>query len=123
MECDNISPLIEIMLKSAFYSDESEIGTDPYLNYLGLGKVVYSINVREGIKDIIDLMEKKRALVQSNEYLKDLLENYKDIGKEIIDPNDFELLTDEEKIKIKKYIDNILGKDEEHEGWYENNNK
>lgn len=56
MKQDNISPLIETMLKSAFYSDESEL-TDPYLNYLGLGKITYSKRVRNGIKDLINLME------------------------------------------------------------------
>lgn len=111
MKQDNISPLIEIMLKSAFYSDKSELGTDPYLNYLGLGKAIYSIQVRDGIKDIIDLMEERRALIQSKEHLNDLLENYKDISEEIINPYDFEVLNDEEKKKIKKYIDNILEED------------
>lgn len=115
METDNISPLIEIMLKSAFYSDESELGNDPYLNYLGLGKAIYSMQVRNGIKDIIDLMEEKRTLTQSKEHLNDLLEIYKDIGEEIIDPYDFEVLTDEEKVKIKKYIDNILEEDNKEE--------
>ena len=115
MKVDNISNLIKIMLSSAFYSDESEIGMNPYLNYLGLGKTIYSKRVRDGIKDLIDLMEENRALKQNREYLQDSLEDYKEISEEIIDQDDFELLTDEEKIKIKAYINDILEKDEKEE--------
>ena len=115
MKVDNISNLIKIMLSSAFYSDESEIGMDPYLNYLGLGKTIYSKRVRDGIKDLIDLMEENRALKQSREYLQDSLEDYKEISEEIIGQDDFELLTEEEKKQIKKYIDNILKEDNEEE--------
>lgn len=40
MNYDNISQLVKIMLKSTFYADESELGNDPYLNYLGFGSMV-----------------------------------------------------------------------------------
>lgn len=108
MNYDNISQLVKIMLKSTFYADESELGNDPYLNYLGFGKGVYSRYIRDGIKDIIDLMEEKRKLVQNEEHLKDSLELYKEIGEELINPYDFEALTNEEKAKIKKCINEVL---------------
>lgn len=108
MNYDNISQLVKIMLKSTFYADESELGNDPYLNYLGFGKGVYSRYIRDGIKDIIDLIEEKRKLIQNEKHLKDSLELYKKIGEELINPYDFEILTNIEKEKIKKYIDKVL---------------
>ena len=114
MKQDNISPLIETMLKSAFYSDESE-STDPYLNYLGLGKITYSKRVRNGIKDLIDLMEENRSLKQNIEFLNNDLENYQKINDELINVGDFELLSEKEKKQIKKYIDNIFEEDNKKE--------
>ena len=108
MRKNNLSVVIELMLSSAFYSDNSDLIHDPYLDYLGLGKIVYSTIMREGAKQIIDLISENESLKQSREYLQDSLETYKEISEEIIDQNDFELLTDEEKIKIKAYIDEIL---------------
>lgn len=108
MNYDNISQLVKIMLKSAFYADESELGNDPYLNYLGLEKGVYSRYIRDGIKDIINLIEEKSRLIWDNEVLRNSLKCYGKINDEIISADDFEILTDIEKEKIKKYIDKVL---------------
>lgn len=102
-----ISNVIKILLLSAFYSDNSDI-KDPYLNYLGLGKIVYSKNVRDGAKAVIDLCDENRHLKESKEYLEDSLKTYKEISDEIINQYDFEILTDEEKKDIRKYIENIM---------------
>lgn len=112
MRKNNLSKVIELIISSAFYSDNSDPVYDPYLDYLGLGKIVYSKIMREGAKNIIDLISENESLKQSREYLQDSLKTYKEISEEIIDQNDFELLTDEEKIKIKAYIDEILEKDD-----------
>ena len=115
MKKNNIPALIKVIISSAFYSNNCDPINDPYLDYLGLGKIVYSKIMREGVKDIIDLISENASLKQSKEYLQDSLDTYREISEEIIDENDFELLTDEEKVKIKTYIDNILEKDNEKE--------
>ena len=103
----DLASVIQILTSSAFYADDASI-INHYLDYLGLGKIIYSKKVRDGIKAIIDLCEENRSLKNNEEYLKDLLENYEAINNEIIDQDNFELLTNKEKVQIKKYIDNIL---------------
>ena len=102
-----ISNVIKILLLSAFYSDNSDIG-DPYFNYLGLGKIVYSNTVRNGAKAIIDLCDENRRLKESKEYLEDSLATYRGISNEIINQYEFDTLTDDKKKDIRKYIENII---------------
>ncbi len=107
MTDESINELIKIVLKSADYGDDCEL-IDNYLSYIGLGKIPYSRKLRSGVKGIIDLIKDNASLKYTIDYLQDCLKEYEEFNDKIMDVNDIDLLTDEEKERVKKFIEDIF---------------
>lgn len=112
MTDDSINELIKIVLKSADYGDDCEL-VDNYLSYIGLGKIPYSRKLRSGVKGIIDLIKDNASMKYTIDYLQDCLAEYEEFNDKIMDVNDIDLLTDEEKERVKKFIEDIFEEKED----------
>lgn len=112
MADESINELIKIVLKSADYGDDCEL-VDNYLSYIGLGKIPYSRKLRSGVKGIIDLIKDNASLKYTIDYLQDCLKEYEEFNDKIMDVNEIDLLTDEEKERVKKFIEDIFEEKED----------
>lgn len=112
MTDESINELIKIVLKSADYGDDCEL-IDDYLGYMGLGKIPYSEILRSGVKGIIDLIKDNARLKYRVEHLQDCLEEYEEFNDKIMNVNEIDLLTDEEKERVKKFIEDIFEEKED----------
>lgn len=112
MTDESINELIKIVLKSADYGDDCEL-VDNYLSYIGLGKIPYSRKLRSGVKGIIDLIKDNASLKYTIDYLQDCLKEYEEFNDKIMDVNEIDLLTDEEKERVKKFIEDIFEEKED----------
>lgn len=112
MTDESINELIKIVLKSADYGDDCEL-IDNYLSYIGLGKIPYSRKLRSGVKGIIDLIKDNASLKYTIDYLQDCLKEYEEFNDKIMDVNEIDLLTDEEKERVKKFIEDIFEEKED----------
>lgn len=99
---NKINRFLKISLDSADLVETFDI-TNPFTDKLGLGIRYYPEHIRQGVKEVIDLKQENTDLKDQLEFALDELKGY----REIIDPDDLDYLTDEDKEKIKEFVEKI----------------
>lgn len=105
---NKINRFLEISLNSADLVETFDT-TNPFTDGLGLGRRSYSAYIRQGVKEVIDLKQENTNLKDKLEFALDELEGY----REIIDPDDLYYLTDANKEKVKRFLEELLDEVEE----------
>ncbi|MFR6599118.1 MAG: hypothetical protein ACLURU_06295 [Finegoldia magna] len=105
---NKINRFIEISLNSADLVETFD-AINPFTDGLGLRIRNYPEYIRQGVKEVIDLKQENTDLKDRLEFALDELKGY----REIIDPDDFYYLTDENKEKIKEFFEKLLDEVEE----------
>ena len=100
---NKINHFIEISLNSADLVENFE-PINSFTDGLGLGIRNYPEYVRQGVKEVIDLKQENTDLKDQLEFALDELKGY----REIIDPDDLDYLTDENKKDIKEFAEKLL---------------
>lgn len=99
-----LNNFIKICLDSADLAENSDPISNEFLNELGLGIYAYAIRMRNGVKEVIDLVEERRRLTSRVEYLEDVIKDF----NEIITIDDIELLTDKNKKEVREFIKKLV---------------
>lgn len=107
-QINKINRFLEISLNSADLVETFDT-INPFTDRLGLGIRSYSGYIRQGVKEVINLKQENTDLKDRLEFALDELKGY----REIIDPDDLDYLTDENKEKIKRFCEELLGEVEE----------
>lgn len=99
---------LKVLLDGADLVETFEI-INPFTDGLGMGIRNYPKLIRQGVKEVIDLKQENTDLKDDLEFAEDLLRDYRDFIP--LDPED---LTDENKEKIKEFLEKL---GEEVEEW------
>lgn len=99
-----LNNFLKICLDSADLAENSDPFNNDFLKELGFGIYAYAIRMRNGVKEVIDLLEDRRKLTGRVEYLDDIIKDF----NEIITIDDVELLTDENKKQIRTLIKKLV---------------
>lgn len=92
---------LKVLLDGADLVETFEI-INPFTDGLGMGIRNYPKLIRQGVKEVIDLKQENTDLKDDLEFAEDLLRDYRDFIP--LDPED---LTDENKEKIKEFLEKL----------------
>lgn len=103
--CNGIARLIEIMLNLADIADEKQ--ETPFDQEMGLGYRAFTLYIREGIKQIIDLKRDYFSAKECEEYAKMELKSNEELLEKIFGRTDLEVYNDDELARFKALADEI----------------
>lgn len=104
---NKLNNFLKISLDSADLVETFDV-INPFTDGLGLGIRNYPEYIRQGVKEVIDLKQENMTLKDDLEFVEDLLEEYRETIP--LDPED---LTDENKEKVKRFLEELLDEVEE----------
>lgn len=92
---------LKVLLDGADLVETFDI-INPFTDGLGMGIRNYPKLIRQGVKEVIDLKQENTDLKDDLEFAEDLLKEYREFIP--LDPED---LTDENKEKIKEFLEKL----------------
>lgn len=95
-----LNNFLKTCLDGADLAECSDSINNDFLKELGLGIYSYAIRMRNGVKEVIDLVEDRRRLTSRVEYLENVIKDF----DEIIAIDDVDFLTDENKKQIRELV-------------------
>ena len=102
---DGINKLIKIMLDLANIADEEQ--ETPFDKKMGLGYRAFSVYIRKGCKEIIELQSNYYSACESREYAKMELKSNEELLEKIFGRTDVDVYNDEEIARFKALADEI----------------
>lgn len=104
---NKLNNFLKISLDSADLVETFDV-INPFTDGLGLGIRNYPEYIRQGVKEVIDLKQENMTLKDDLEFVEDLLKEYREAIP--LDPED---LTDANKEKVKRFLEELLDEVEE----------
>lgn len=99
-----LNNFLKTCLDSADLAEYSDPINNDFLKKLGLGIYAYASRMRNGVKEVIDLVEDRRRLTSRVEYLENDIKDF----NEIIAIDDVEFLTDENKNQVRELVKKLV---------------
>lgn len=104
---NKLNNFLKISLDSADLVETFDV-INPFTDGIGLGIRNYPEYIRQGVKEVIDLKQENMTLKDDLEFVEDLLKEYREAIP--LDPED---LTDANKEKVKRFLEELLDEVEE----------
>lgn len=104
---NKLNNFLKISLDSADLVETFDV-INPFTDGLGLGIRNYPEYIRQGVKEVIDLKQENMTLKDDLEFVEVLLKEYREAIP--LDPED---LTDANKEKVKRFLEELLDEVEE----------
>ena len=104
---NKLNNFLKISLDSADLVETFDV-INPFTDGIGLGIRNYPEYIRQGVKEVIDLKQENMTLKDDLEFVEDLLKEYREAIP--LDPED---LTDANKEKVTRFLEELLDEVEE----------
>lgn len=110
---EEINYLVKICLDIANIVDRHGEKDKPYLDELGLGYRALSISLRRGVKAIIDLQDDYSKALECQNCAEIGEKAARDFLQEVFGDEEIDTINDEDKQKIKEFVQQLMEKWEE----------
>lgn len=110
---EEINYLVKICLDIANIVDRHGEKDKLYLDELGLGYRALSISLRRGVKAVIDLQDDYSKALEYQNYAEIREKSARDFLQEVFEDEYIDTINDEDKQKIKEFVQQLMKKWEE----------
>lgn len=110
---EEINYLVKICLDIANIVDRHGEKDKPYLDELGLGYRALSISLRRGVKAVIDLQDDYSKALEYQNHAEIREKSARDFLQEVFEDEYIDTINDEDKQKIKEFVQQLMKKWEE----------
>lgn len=110
---EEINYLVKICLDIANIVDRHDEKDKPYLDELGLGYRALSISLRRGVKAVIDLQDDYSKALEYQNHAEIREKSARDFLQEVFEDEYIDTINDEDKQKIKEFVQQLMKKWEE----------